>query len=511
MSTKIDLPQEKKDDILEHVSGCYISAIRGVSEKEACAVLYVSAAHEKPFDDVVEVEFACIDDLISQILDTFLAHAIKAREYAITRVSPVERRMRREGIYAARWLDRLGVYPYDSSKIRFGSDEYEDVLADKITVGEIDARKIMPASLKEAARALEATLDRLQVLCFSAPKLGSLKGAYLRDKNKIVVWPFTQMITADPSWDITNPSINAYAAIVGHSFLHELAHLLEPCDGVVMSVLVKKLKDEGLTTKWDTYDIAVFMGEYFNSLSSYYGHCQSFRFALLYLAYKQKFIRKSIFEQIEARMLENAPFWYDAGERALKKDGTPKVAGKYKKPVWVREPSWGLRDEPDLSDSAKVAEATYGWEDLIREEITRKQDGRYPIFIPKTEIRSVKDLTKVMVELDPTEQRVRQNFMRGSVQEMRKAQASSAVQEGLLISPDGFTNLYLSDIEDPFELALRMVKSPRVKPMGSCRVNLRVPFISLYMNPSEIRPIYCDGTGEMYTLTFEELWWVLTL
>lgn len=504
MSLKLELSEEEKGKILALVEDCYFSIIRGVPEDTECAALYVDAASGKSFESVQEVEFACVDDLFRQVFDGFLAHAVKAREYAYMNVTVMERMMARDASRVAQWLDRLGAYPYSPERIRFRGD------ADPIDLIEITSEeptKIKPSVLRKTKRLLEERLRSLKVACLSVPKIDIRTGLYNRDANQILVWPFAQILSGGKSWNISDPSTQTYAALVGHTFLHELAHFLESCEGEVLSVLRKRLADQGLTSKWDTWEIAEFMKDNFDVISGYYGHCNRFRFALLYLAYKQKFIRKSMFDQIEAHLKESPSFWKDPGERAFNKDGSPKVAGKYRKAVWVRQPSWGIH-EVDLSDEEARRVATYSWEDDIREELKNKQEGKRPLYVPKSIVESVADLKERLLELDSVERRLRGNFMRGTQEDMISAMGSG-VLEGILVSPQGFTNLYLADFEDPFEIALEMARSPRVRPLDSVRVDLDLPFIGLQIDQYSIVPVYCDGAGEIYTLTFEEFWWVL--
>ena len=256
MSLKLELSEEEKGKILALVEDCYFSIVRGVPEDTECAALYVDAASGKPFESVQEVEFACVDDLFRQVFDGFLAHAVKAREYAYMNVTVMERMMARDALRVAQWLDRLGAYPYSPERIRFRGD------ADPIDLIEITSEeptKIKPSVLRETKRLLEERLRSLKVACLSVPKIDNRTGLYNRDANQILVWPFAQILSGRKSWNISDPSTQTYAALVGHTFLHELAHFLESCEGEELSVLRKRLADQGLTSKWNTWEIAEFM------------------------------------------------------------------------------------------------------------------------------------------------------------------------------------------------------------------------------------------------------------
>jgi len=417
--------------------------------------------------------------------------------------------MERDHLRSAQWLDRIDAYPYASDDLRFSPKSLEDAIASESwTADHILKGKLKKSTLQKAKEDIEVKLEKLKVVCLSAPAPGRPLGSYNRDAGQLIVWPFSQILTDEGGWDLTAPSVNTYAALVGHTILHELAHLLEPCKGVVAAVLKKKLVDRNLTSRMDTYGIREFLANEFDKLSAYFGHCQRFRLALLYLGYKQKFVRKSMFEQIEAYLTENPMFWNDPGEQALKKDGTPKVAGKYRRPVWVREPSWGI-NEPDLSTKESEIQATYGWEKDLRADLIRKQEGKSPLYVPKSTVEQVTNLKQRLIELDSVERKLRRNFMRGPKERLRDAQVGGRSVEGVLVSPQGFTNLYLADFEDPFELALAMVKSPRVVPLDDVRIDLDLPFIGLQLSSSSVTPVYCDGAGEICKLTFEEFWWVL--
>jgi len=516
MSLKIDLDAADVDRILALVEDCYFAVLRGVDDEETCAALYVDASQGTDFEPVREVEFVCVDDLFAMIFDGFLAHAVRAREFAFTRTSQIERMMERDHLVSAQWLDNINAYPYNTEALRFSPKSLEDAIASEPYKDEhILKGKLKKSTLVKAKTDIEAKLKTLKVVCLSAPALKRPKGSYSEDVNQLIVWPFSQILTdAAGDWDLTAPSIKTYAALIGHTFLHELAHLLEPCHGVVSAVLKDRLIQRRLTSWMESYRIKEFLKDEFSKLSGYFGHCQRFRLALLYLGYKQKFVRKTMFEQIETYLTENPLFWRDPGEQALKKDGTPKVAGKYRRPVWVRPPSWGI-NEPDLSTKESEIQATYGWEKDLRADLIRKQEGRSPLYVPKSTVEMVGNLKQRLIELDSVERKLRRklrrNFMRGPKEMLLDAQVGGRSVEGVLVSPQGFTNLYLADFEDPFELALEMVKSPRVIPLDNVHIDLDLPFLGLQLSSSSITPVYCDGAGEICTLTFEEFWWVLNL
>ncbi len=509
MPYTVKVDDDLKRKILEHVEDCYFSIVRGGDDLEdawehPCTSLYVSAAQGKPFDSVQEVEFANVGELFRSILDGFLDHAVKAREYAFVNITEIERAMGRSEHYSAQWLDRLDAYPYSSEQIRFGRQARDPLSSEPY---DTDLTKVKRSALLRTQEAIQDRIQHLRVVCLSAPKRDALSGRFNLVSNQIVVWPFTQI------WpflvDVRDPSLRAYSALVGHTFLHELAHFLEPCQGVILAVLRKKLTDLNLTTRFDTWQIAKFIGSNFNDLAVYYGHCHRFKYALLYLSYKQKFIRKSLFEQIEKSLQDAPPFWDDPGERALKKDGTPKVAGKYRKPVWVREPDWGLI-EPDLSSKEAVQEAAYGWENVISEELKSSKGAKSPMFVPKSFVESVSDLTERLIELDRTEGRIRSNFKRGPSFELDLTEEVVNI-EGMLISPQGFANLYLEESDDPFELAFKMIQSPKLKALEAIALDLNSPFVGIYYGASGVVPLYSDGSGEVWPVTFEEFWWILSL
>jgi hypothetical protein len=508
---KIALEESEIDSILEDVEGCYFGLIRGVDDETECATLYVTAAQGQNFDDPVDVEFTKVDDFFRHIFDGFLKNAVKARAIAFTRISESDRMAGRSAYASAQWLNRLGLYPYKDAPTMFDDryGRFQDKLqSEPYTQEQIASGKLSRKVLKGVREDLVERLETLRVICMSNPRMTSVFGSLIGDRH-LVLFPFTAVLSdrLGPG-GLTGVSAEVYAGLLGHSFLHELTHFLEPCKGTVLAALRKGLEDRGLTSKWDTYEGAQFVNEFMKEQEAYLAHCTRFRFALLYLTYKLKFVRKSLHDQIAAQLAEIVTYDYDPGEPKRKKDGSPKVAGKYRKIVWERPPSFSLV-LPDLSTDEARYEATYRWEDQLRDSIREIQEGKKPLFVPKSEVEKIANLRERLSELDTAQLKYRQNFQR-SAYIPTDVQVGSA--QGVLVSPSGHTNMYLeTSEEDPFSIVARMIARPRVVSVDRVTIAEGMPYLGLYLDDEGVLPIYNDGSGDVITLTLEEMWWILAM
>jgi hypothetical protein len=504
---KIKLDPEDRERILKGVERCYLGIIQGIDSEDEIKDLYVGSVDGSSFDEAVEVEFASLYEVFSDVFDGVLAHAVRAREFAFTRISGLERAMDARAFTDAQWLNHNFIFPGKSAPSPWERDEYDDPFhIAGYTQAQIEAKSVSPAARRAVRSDIERKLDTLTINCVSPASTksitheGALLGTYSEDDNTISIYPFSINLSVK----VGRPT-SAYVGVAAHAFLHEITHMLEPCRGLAFATLKRNIQNAGiLTPRMEIAKSKEILEKWKEMEASYYYHCTRFRLTLLYLSYRLKFVRASLFEQIEKELIESNPVFFEPGEEKLKKDGTP-----YKKRRWIKPPRWGT-STPDLSTPAKRRRATYSWEKRIKSESLKDMEsGKRPLFVAKSFVESTENLMERLTQLDTVDSSPRPNFKRGPAI-FETLSDSDEIDASILVSPEGFTNLYLdsSDV-DPFALLESMLSAQVRRHASAITIDTTLPFIGVLDDSDSLIPIYCDGNGEFIVVTLEEMWWIL--
>lgn len=542
--SKIRISKEKKDKILEGIQNCYFVNMQGPKGWPQNFVTDVFVSHLYPKDDTavdepsaefletfpqlqgVEIvsddsqltafEFSNANAYLTFIFNRVLEHAVDAREFVFLNTNDSEKFILRSWPRIISRFEEYMVHPLKrttSSQDALLYPERQPTYDPLTNLYDTNKTK----ALRDTKAKLTNEFETLQISCISSLVEfdAQLLGFYEESRHTLYIFPFAHILDRRNS-AITQRTKSVISATLAHTFLHELAHIIEPSEPNRQFHLVSKLISE----KVNKYD---YMGQdrriksilddpEFKVMQNYLIHGERFRLVLLYLSHKIGFVRDGVFEQIKAAIQAKPFYTVTESKPVLTKTGRQKMS--YGRPVTTGNVvKFDTPKREDAEDLARYeARITYDWElELEQSFIDYLQSEGCPIIMPKTIVERVADLNAKLIELDPRLVRL------GATKPPRPNDAQGSYLKldvkTLLVHPQGFTNLYLVESEkDPFELFTECVIGNDSIPYRIQDIPTKVPFIGVVSENDSVYPIYSDGVSDkIYPITLEEFWWILSL
>lgn len=488
MSDQLDISQFNLDRLHQALNECLIFTLRDTSQiqderhariqeklTKAISDYYTFQMYDIYIpDNSIEMHIYEAPKLLIDILNTVIEYAVPAVTYA------------HEIVLSDESLQRLLAKLYRRKRALFKNDNYR-------YFGKLEplSRKHRTATLKAH---LEHKVSTLQIKCTEVPGSGNLPhrspAAYIEQSNTVYLSTLTRFVNL--SRDLRSPyAVKAefMRDLAVQSFLHEMAHVIEPClfeEAYVKEVIGPYLhiRPQAMQQYTDYINIGL--------------HSIRFKLALLYISEKcivpSANVRSSFFEKIEQRVIASPRFMYDRIDR------TPKFYQFLSRLLGIIDPII-----ISVPSNVTVSDYIYKWENDIWDAI---QDITNQKNIDPTQLIGVRSSEAISEELFNTSNL--RSFARPNYAKTKySTQVASILDDDeFVITYKGQPNLYLADSsKSPTEIFEEIATQFEIIPLDSVIIDS----VGIY--------IISDGQGYEFvfiqkgfdpiTLSMEEAWWCL--
>jgi len=360
------------------------------------------------------------------------------------------------------------------------------------------------AGLNYLYSTLSEKLSTLNIDCSRAALKHGLRvlplvsGVYAAKLNTLYLYPlgaFANKIASAPRGSrVFSVSKQLVASTMVETFLHELAHILEPC--IFESKYLRDLIDEKSEIAGTDNLQEAQVTEY----ESVAAHCTRFKLTLLYLIEKSEArissVRPEIFEDVMNSILAEQNIAYEVTSHA------PWIIRGACKLLGVK--AYRLRDI-DLKKRSPAYEWEWDLADKLN-KVSALQGMERPVFCSRIEIRETVETFAEYRAFVRDRRHARPNYARSDT----GSQGTSVWDvEDFAFTLNGEANLYLaiSDNEDPFDVIAQMALIQDVKRLDEIPTDLVGIYIVSRGQSYEI--VYAQRGFDPVEISLEEAWWLL--